>query len=192
MTTAFVLGNGISRSGIDLAVLNQHGTIYGCNALYKDYEPDVLVATDRPIAERIQQSGYAQRRKFYTRYPMPELGAEKIPEKYWSYSSGPAAVAIAALDRHAEIYLLGFDMGPTQQQTFNNVYAGAEFYKSVGAKPTYIGNWKSQLMQVARDFPQQRFIRLCGATTAEVKELKNISNFQHRPVQQLLDQLNNG
>ena len=83
MTTAFVLGNGVSRQGIDLSMLQRHGKIYGCNALYKDFEPDVLVATDRPIAEHIQQLGYAQRKKFYTRYPISGMGAHRIPEKYW-------------------------------------------------------------------------------------------------------------
>lgn len=192
MTMAFVLGNGVSRQGIDLDRLRCHGKIYGCNALYKDFEPDVLVATDRPIAEHIQRLDYARRCKFYTRYPIPDLGALRIPEKYWSYSSGPVAVALAALDRHATIYLLGFDMGPTQQQKFNNVYAGAEFYKAAGAHPTYTGNWKKQIAQVARDFPELTFVRLQGPTTADIAEFNSIGNFQHRPISELLDQLNNG
>lgn len=192
MTKAFVLGNGVSRKGVDLSALQKHGKIYGCNALYKDYKPDVLVATDRPIAEQIQQTGYARSHKFYTRYPLPDLGALRIPEKYWGYSSGPAAVAIAALDKHAEIYLLGFDMGPTQQQTFNNVYAGEEFYKAPGSHPTYTENWKKQLAEIAQDFPHQLFVRLQGPTTAAAAKLEKISNFQHRPILELLNQLNNG
>lgn len=192
MTTAFVLGNGVSRQGIDLSVLQRHGKIYGCNALYKDFEPDVLIATDRPIAEHIQQLGYAQRKKFYTRYPISGMGAYRIPEKYWGYSSGPAALAIAALDRHATIYLLGFDMGPTQQNKFNNVYAGSQFYKAVGAHPTFTGNWTKQVAQVAADFPTLCFVRIQGATTAAVPDFSTIKNFKHRPLQELLDQLNNG
>lgn len=192
MTRAFVLGNGVSRQGVDLGVLQRHGSIYGCNALYKDFEPDVLVATDRAIAEHIQRLGYAQRKKFYTRYPLPELGAKRIPERYWTYSSGPVALALAAMDQHREIYLLGFDMGPDVNQTFNNVYAGQEFYKAVGTVPTYTENWKKQLAQVAGDFVTCRFVRLTGTTTADVKELKNIENFFHRPLIDLLNQLNNG
>lgn len=192
MTTAFVLGNGISRQGIDLALLQRHGSIYGCNALYKDFEPDVLVATDRPIAEQIQRLNYAQQHVFYTRYPIAGLGARRIPQKYWGYSSGPVAMALAALDRHAHIYLLGFDLGPTQHNTFNNVYAGAEFYKSAGAHPTYTGNWRNQISQVARDFPSLTFTRLTGKTTAEIADFATIANFKHLTVSQFLEQLNTG
>jgi hypothetical protein len=67
MTRAFVLGNGVSRRGIDLEQLRLYGKIYGCNALYREFTPDVLVATDRPIATAIQESGYAQHNEFYTR-----------------------------------------------------------------------------------------------------------------------------
>ena len=44
MTTAFVLGNGVSRKEIDLESLRKWGKTYGCNALYRDFAPDVLVA----------------------------------------------------------------------------------------------------------------------------------------------------
>ena len=57
MTREFVLGNGVSRQGVNLHQLRHLGKIYGCNALYKEFTPDVLVATDKPIAEQIQNSG---------------------------------------------------------------------------------------------------------------------------------------
>ena len=60
MTTAFVLGNGVSRQAVDLNRLKSLGKIYGCNALYRDFTPDILVATDKPIATEIQNSGYAR------------------------------------------------------------------------------------------------------------------------------------
>ncbi len=62
MTTAFVLGNGRSRQAVDLLTLKQHGPIYACNAIYREFTPDVLVATDMPIATVIQESGYAQKK----------------------------------------------------------------------------------------------------------------------------------
>jgi hypothetical protein len=33
MSTAFVLGNGVRRQGLDLETLKKYGKIYGCNAL---------------------------------------------------------------------------------------------------------------------------------------------------------------
>ena len=53
MAIAFVIGNGISRRGIDLLQLQQLGHTYGCNALYREFLPNVLVATDKPIADAI-------------------------------------------------------------------------------------------------------------------------------------------
>ena len=41
MKRVFCLGNGESRKGVNLDILKQHGKIYGCNALYRDYTPDV-------------------------------------------------------------------------------------------------------------------------------------------------------
>ena len=179
MTVAFVLGNGQSRSAVNLHRIKSLGSIYGCNALYRDWEPDCLVATDRPIAEEIQRSGYAKNHRFYTRKPLPDMGAHTVPRKYHGNSSGPIACALAALDGHNRIYLLGYDMGPTPSMRFNNMYAGTEFYKSTDAAPTFTGNWIRQLTTVACDFPNARFIRVCGPTTAEIKEFKSIVNFEH-------------
>jgi len=177
MTVAFVLGNGQSRTSIDLVQLRQLGPIYGCNGLYRDWEPDCLVATDRPIAEAIQRSGYSKKNRFYTRKPLPDTGALIVPRKYHGNSSGPIACALAAMDGHDRIYMLGFDMGPSASMRFNNVYAGTEFYKSADAAPTFTGNWIRQLLTIAGDFPNTRFIRICGPTSAELKEFKNIANF---------------
>ena len=179
MAIAFVLGNGQSRTHINLVQLQQLGPIYGCNALYRDWEPDCLVATDRPIAEAIQRSGYAKKHRFYTRKPLPDLGALTVPRKYHGNSSGPIACAIAAGDGHDRIYLLGYDMGPTANMRFNNVYAGTEFYKGADAAPTFTGNWIRQLVTIAGDFPKTQFIRVCGPTSAVIKEFEMIKNFEN-------------
>ncbi len=46
---AFLIGNGLSRKGFDLRSIKNRGVIVGCNNLYKDFAPDILVATDHPI-----------------------------------------------------------------------------------------------------------------------------------------------
>lgn len=178
MTVAFVLGNGQSRLLINPEQLRAHGKIYGCNALYRSFVPDCLVATDRPIAEQIQRSGYSRQHKFYTRRPINDLGAKVIPKKYFGNSSGPVATALAAMDGHNYIYLLGFDMGPTANGKFNNVYADTEFYRSSKDSPTYTGNWIKQLQTVSRDFNQTVFYRIMGTTTAAVPELQSLPNFK--------------
>ena len=189
MTTAFVLGNGVSRKNISLSTLKQVGKIYGCNALYREFTPDVLVATDRPIATAIQESGYSAKNLFYTRRPLDGLGAHKVPQAYFGYSSGPIAVSIAAQDGHLTIYMLGFDMGPDKNQQLNNIYAGTEFYKSKNAQPTFVGNWVKQIIHVAQDFPNTNFVRVCGDTTAHISQFDKISNLKSMDLSEFMTQL---
>ena len=56
--TVFCIGNGESRSQVDLIRLRPHGKIYGCNGLYRDFKPDVLVSVDGPMMHEVYQSGY--------------------------------------------------------------------------------------------------------------------------------------
>lgn len=191
MTIAFVLGNGISRQGLCLSTLASLGNVYGCNGLYRDFVPHALIATDRPIATHIQNSGYALKHRFHTRKPMAGLGALPVPEPYFGFSSGPIAVAIAAQDRHQTVYLLGFDMGPTEDKKFNNVYADSEFYKTSNSVPTYTGNWIRQICQVANDFSNTKFIRVCGPTTAKITELDALRNLQNLALDSFVKRINN-
>ena len=191
MSAAFVLGNGVSRLAIDLNQLKQHGKIYGCNALYREFAPDVLVSTDRAIAQTIQNSGYAQNNTMYTRKPLPGLGARTVPQSYFGCSSGPIAVALAALDKNLAVYLIGFDMGPTASNKFNNVYADTEFYKKSSSLPTFTGNWVRQIITVCKDFHKVSFHRVMGDTTASIPELNNIDNLRNMPMAEFLDRINN-
>ena len=179
MAAAFVLGNGVSRQAVDLNQLKSLGTTYGCNAIYREFVPDVLISTDTPISERIQSEGYSQQHVHYTRKPLPDSGSRRIAQKYFGFSSGPVAVAQAALDGAVAIYLVGFDMGPTRNGRFNNCYADTEFYKKSSAVPTFTGNWVRQLQTIMKDYPKTSFFRVVGDTTAEVRELLGVSNLAH-------------
>lgn len=191
MSRAFVLGNGRSRQDLDLALISTLGPIYGCNALYRDYIPTTLVATDRPIAEHIQGLGIARQTKFYTRKPQPGTGALRVPQKYFGFSSGPIAVALAAQDGARAIYLLGFDMGADETGHFNNVYASTEFYKKSSAPPTYAGNWIRQLGTVMLDFPDRTFVRVAGILTTPKDEFKTVSNLAAMSMTDFLERINN-
>jgi hypothetical protein len=59
------------------------------------------------------------------------------------------------------------------------VYAGTEFYKDSGTRPTFTGNWIRQITTVAKNFATVQFYRVQGATTADVPELQKILNFHH-------------
>jgi hypothetical protein len=188
--TAFVLGNGVSRNMVAVPRLMELGAVYGCNAIYRQHEVNVLVSTDQPISQAIQESGYSKNHRFYTRRPLPNSGAQLLIKKYHGFSSGPNAVAIAAQDYQSPVYLLGFDMGPDSAGTFNNVYAGTQFYKDVGAHPTYTGNWTKQLITVMTDYPKTQFIRVYGDTTATVPDFGRVANLDHMSMTTFLDRIN--
>ena len=191
MAAGFVLGNGVSRRQVDLDQLKLNGTVYGCNALYREFVPDVLISTDNPISTHIQQSGYSATHTHYTRKPLPDTGAQRVPQQYFGFSSGPIAVGIAALARHETVYLIGFDMGPTRTGHFNNCYADTEFYKKSSANPTFTGNWVRQLKTIAKEHLTTRFVRVQGDTTAQIPELLGISNMSHMLIEDFLNRINN-
>lgn len=189
--TAFVLGNGISRGPIDIDQLKTCGDVYACNAVYKTHAVTVLVATDRPIANEIQASGYPTNNRFYTRRPDPATGALRVPQDYFGYSSGPIALAIACGDGHNRIYLIGFDLGPNEQGRFNNVFAGQEHYKAVDSSPTYTGNWIKQIIKIAQDHPSVEIIRVHGSTTADIGDFDRVSNLKKLDFAEFVERINN-
>ena len=182
--TAFVLGNGISRKGIDLYALKKHGKIYGCNALYREFEPDVLVSTDPGISKEIQDSGWPTGRRHYTRKPFSNSASIKLEPLYKGMSSGPNALNIACKDEHTTIFLLGFDLGSIDQR-FNNLYADTQFYKKSTDGATFGGNWLNQIIQIMNENPTIQFYRVVTRHSqgfadklARVKNLQEMSKEQ--------------
>lgn len=66
--TAVVLGNGRSRLKFDLDEIKKHAFTVGCNAIYRDWSPDVLVATDVEISAEVVKSGYTKENVCYFRH----------------------------------------------------------------------------------------------------------------------------
>lgn len=190
MTIAFVLGNGKSRDGLDLTALRKHGPIYGCNALYRDFTPDCLVATDGPIGKHIQESGYALKNRFHTRRVIEGSGARTLPREYKGFSSGPNALAQACLDRPSLIYMIGFDLGTQKGQQFNNVYADTQFYKKSEDPPTFAGNWIRQIRMICEKFPDIEVRRVSGPGSNFVDTFAEIKNMRQITIEQMLEQLN--
>jgi len=186
----FVLGNGVSRLAVSVDDLLRRGPVYGCNALYRQHRVTALVATDRPIARAIEESGYALENRFYTRRPLAGSGSQPVPKIYQGFSSGPIAAAIAAGDGCQNIFLIGFDLGGLPDNRFNNVYAGTEFYKVAGQPATFSGNWQRQLIRIMQDHPDRRFFRVCGETTAGIPEFQSVINLTHIGINEFLQQIN--
>lgn len=188
MKTGFVIGNGKSRKGISLAALAAHGDTYGCNAIYREFTPTVLVATDRPIATEIQRIGYPHKHTFYTRHPTKQSPAKTVPAPYFGFSSGPIATAIAAQTCDI-IYLVGFDFGSKPGEKFNNIYASTQFYKNEGERATPGDNWIKQITKIVAANPDVTFYRVIGAESneTEFRTLKNFQTIDHKSFLKLLN-----
>lgn len=78
----FVLGNGESRLQLDLKALGRCGGVYGCNALYRDYTPDALIAVDGGMMHEIASSGYIYNNVCYFRSwsKLPEYAYDSLVE----------------------------------------------------------------------------------------------------------------
>ena len=80
---AFILGNGPSRPTDIKWLDNLEGDTYGCNALYRDWEPDFLVANDWAMMVEILNSQYSGNCEFtdFEELPIEALeGIRYMPE----------------------------------------------------------------------------------------------------------------
>lgn len=186
MNRAFVLGNGRSRLGLDLNSLSSAGKTFGCNALYRDFSPSVLIATDSGITREIEQSGYPESHEFYTRTPV-HPSSKKITKNF-GFSSGPIAVTYAAMEGFATVYLIGFDLVGINHR-HNNVYSGTANYKEKHAAATYFGNWVDQIFEVAREYDCTKFVRVGEAD--QFWPIKwNRHNIQKQTIDEFLSEVN--
>jgi hypothetical protein len=158
---AFVLGNGKSRQNLDLNCIKPLGKIYGCNALYREFDPDYLIAVDVKMVNEIIAAGYHKDHQVWTN---PNKGVSTktninffSPHKGWS--SGPTALWFAATQGHKNIYIFGFDYQGINGK-FNNVYADTFNYKKSTDSATYHGNWLSQTEKVIKEFRSTQFFRI--------------------------------
>jgi hypothetical protein len=127
---AVIIGNGTSRLKFDLNHLKSKNLqTYGCNALYRDFTPDFLVAVGKEISDEIEHSGYAAQHVVYStidnilRYSNT---FHLIPQNP-SWNAGAIAAYLACFDGHSTVYLLGHD-GLDTVGHFNNVYSNTNAY----------------------------------------------------------------
>ena len=175
----FVLGNGRSRLRLAAPSLLPLGTVYACNAVYREFDPDFLIAVDVKMVNEIVAAGY---HKTHSVWSNPNKGITAKtginyfhPHKGWS--SGPTALHFACDRGHKEIYIFGFDYQGIDGK-FNNVYADTFNYKRSADVATYHGNWLSQTEKTIRDFRHTQFFRV-GEPGAFTPDKLSNANLQH-------------
>jgi len=178
--TAFVLGNGTSRSSIDPVNLKSLGKVYGCNALYRTFNPDYLVAVDVKMVLEINKAGFQHKNQVWTNpnktyHRMKNLNFFS-PSKGWS--SGPTALWLSAQHGYDTIYILGFDYkGLNDGKTLNNLFADTANYKKSTDGATFFGNWMRQTRSVIKENPKINFVRVIHPDNYDPEELNTFDNY---------------
>jgi hypothetical protein len=158
---AFVFGNGTSRLAIKMENFMSLGTVYGCNAQYREYSPHYLICVDVKMVNEVIASGYHRENEVWTN-PNKGISTKNginlfSPHKGWS--SGPTALHFASTNGHREIYFFGFDFQGLNGK-LNNAYADTFNYKKSTDSATFFGNWLSQTEKTIKEFRNTKFYRV--------------------------------
>lgn len=165
--TAFVLGNGRSRLAIDPYELKQHGTLFGCNAAYRDCPLDYLVAVDGPIIYEIMQAKAHHDIPFYianNKHIVDEQVNRIDPNLPGMMDSGSLAIILTQELGFRDVYLCGFDY-KSSNHMHNNVYADTANYKR-STDPHVLDateqSWYYRQMILFQRYPNTLFTRING------------------------------
>lgn len=196
---AIVIGNGISRVDFDLRNILEHRdtaawgertpwrsprikkkfNTYGCNALYRDYKVDFLVATGEQIIQEIANDPYCVDNVVYANKNIVIDYPSKfhfIPQDL-DYNSGSIATYMAAFDGHKKVYMLGFD-GVDNNTNNYNYYANTPGYLPAN-HPTNEEYWTKCLYNIMTTYDDVEFIRVAPSSRFRTPErLKYVLNFR--------------
>ena len=129
MSTAFIIGNGTTRKGIDLNDLVGKGELYGCNALYRDFDKfDYLVVIDEQFRKLIEMGGdegVIEHGKLIL--PPDEECVEETTGR--RSNAGMNAMKEAIRNGATKLFCLGFDFVLVdEEQNTDNIYKDTEGY----------------------------------------------------------------
>ena len=134
---AFILGNGPDRPTHHKWLNNLEGVTYGCNALYRDWEPDFLVANDWAMMVEIINSTYSGTCCFtdFEELPMEALEGIKYMPEY------ETAIHIGEQDDSSSFVFMGSSMGassPLHQNQWHVIWLDESLrHLTWGLKPQF-------------------------------------------------------
>jgi hypothetical protein len=171
---AIAIGNGESRLSVNLNFISQHQggllaqnklQVYACNAAYRDFPPDFLIATGDEIVKEIANSGYCDNNIVYATAD----AVLKYPNKFYLIpqnvlnDAGSIAAYMACFDGHKKVYLLGYD-NYDKHSPYNNVYKNTNGYLT--SEHTDNGEFFARsLHDVMSTYDDVEFIRIMPSTT---------------------------
>ena len=171
---AVVIGNGPSRlelypQGNLLNMLATHrggllaaGALqtYGCNALYRDFTPDFLVASN-DMATELVKSGYCDDNIVYSSSDavLTHPGKFYLTPQQPPWDAGALAAYLACFDGHKQVYIIGHDCHTDSPFHNYNVYAGTQNYPDLDS-PNTESFFIKTLSEVMKTYSDVEFIRV--------------------------------
>ena len=172
---AVAIGNGESRSSLDLVQVKNLVTLIGCNAIHRDLNVDHLICCDHRMVQEVVSRKKSHRiLNIYTRSRyhrdygklhsneriklvpvLPYQGTLK-PDQPEHWGSGPYAVLLAACLNYKNVLMLGFDLHG-KCNLVNNVYKNTNNYlqdHKPAVDPSY---WVYQIRRVFLAYPNTNF-----------------------------------
>jgi hypothetical protein len=140
-----IIGNGESRFGFDLVPLKKFSTVVGCNAQFRDYNFDYFVCADRHMCQEAantvgKNTTIYTRQKWHAEFamwsnvkPLPDLPYEgdKRQDEPFHWGTGPYAGVVALTFKPKAVFMIGFDLHPTEKDVVNNIYKDTKGYEYI-------------------------------------------------------------
>jgi len=176
----FVIGNGPSRKNFDLDRLKNKGIIVGCNALYRDFNPDYLAFVDNAMGKELEDkySGIIVGQR-----PLQKVKARFLlhKPKYRNSARSSGALAtdfIISKEKCDKIYWFGFDNPKDTPFVKASIYAKTPNYQRGNKKWGYscfIKEYK-EILSYWKDTVFYNVIRE-GVSNPMIEELGSFSNY---------------
>lgn len=164
----WVIGNGQSRKNFALGSI--HEFTIGCNAVYRDYSCDELVAVDMrmvnemltknvqtPIHTRQDWADHYTDRRVRFLPNLPFTGTTKADQPF-HWNSGPYAILLSAIKEPKEIHLLGFDLW-SKDHLVNNIYKDTANYAKASTSSIDPHLWIYQLERLFNHYSHINFVQ---------------------------------
>jgi hypothetical protein len=143
---------------------------YGCNALYRDFTPDFLVATGDAIVSEIADSDYCTEHIVYAN----AWAIAGYPQKFYlipqdpAWDAGTLATYLACFDGHKKVFLLGFDGNDPNGRDWN-IYNGTPGYLPTSSTVTE-EFWTLAMSKIFGTYADVDFVRVMPGTNYRIPE----------------------
>ena len=153
---AFLIGNGTSRKDFDLEQLRNKGLICGCNAIYRDFIPDILFAIDSKMINEFR------RNDLYKLEDLKIIGRSEYRGKNFNSSGVFGLGYILNVIKPKQCYMLGMDF-----------YVGNLYFKTENYRDKHKYNWEREKKYFFRTLKPNKETEIINVNDVNIFNLKN-------------------